>query len=74
MTVLPDNRSADMLDIISKSAVYDFAAVFGDISEAVKDGTVGIVRKAMDSGSDEQLDAFIYEAQTALNNAYPCDR
>ncbi len=74
VTVLPDNRSADMLDIISKSAVYDFAAVFGDISEAVKDGTVGIVRKAMDSGSDEQLDAFVYEAQTALNNAYPCDR
>ena len=40
----------------------------------MKDGTVGIVRKAMDSGSDEQLDAFVYEAQTALNNAYPCDR
>lgn len=73
-TVLPDNRSADILELISNSAVYDFTAAFGDSMIPLYDGTVGIVREAMSSGSDGQLDAFVYEAQAALNAAYPCDR
>lgn len=74
VTTLPDNRSADMLEIISSTAIYDFTTVFGESDMTLYDGTVGIIRSVMGSGSTDGLEIFSAEAQAWLRQAYPCDR
>ncbi|MBR6290602.1 MAG: extracellular solute-binding protein [Clostridia bacterium] len=71
MTRMSGNDAGDVLDVISKSAVYDLSTAFGPVSEALADGTYGFIRRAAESGDPEtDYDAYVYEANLAMERLF----
>ena len=71
MTMMSGNDSGDVLDVISKSAVYDLSTAFGPASEALADGTYGFIRRACESGDPgTDYDAYVYEANLAMERLF----
>ena len=63
VTTLSDSRSADMVEIITKSAFYDMSTAFGGVLPLVKTGTADLVRRVIEAG-----DFSTYETDVAYAN------
>lgn len=60
--IMRDNDSINMIEMIMKTQVFDFALMFGNSYESVKDGTVSAVLRAAKGESMENLFA-LYSGQ-----------
>ena len=69
-TTLPDNRSADMLEIIARGAVYDFTTAFEKtVPSATEFKTT--VREIIDTGSFAGYEAAVTKLNRDLAALYP---
>lgn len=69
-TALPDNRSADVLDLMTRTAVYDFSTGFEEevpsLTELKK-----LVRQLIDTGDFTEFDKITGEANSELKKNFP---
>lgn len=70
-SMLPDSRSADVLELITRNAVYDFATAFSVGSEELRAGTVDLVRHIMDTGDFSYFKQNIANADKYLKKNFP---
>ena len=70
-SLLPDSRSADMLELITKTAVYDFSTAFNGISPELKGGTTDIVRYITESGDFTNFKNATEAAELYLSDSFP---
>ncbi len=71
MTKMSGNDAGDVLDVISKSAVFDLSTAFGPASEALADGTYGFIRRAAESGDAYTgFDEYVWEAGVAMERLF----
>lgn len=71
VTSMSGNDAGDVLDLISKSAVFDLSTAFGETSAALADGTYGFIRRACESGdSASGYDEYVWEANVAMDGMF----
>ncbi len=69
-TTLPDNRSADMLEIISRGAVYDFSTAFETVVPSIAD-LKNVVRGIIENGDFSLFDNTVYNVNRDLAASFP---
>lgn len=69
-STLPDNRSADMFELIARGAVYDFTLCFEKTLPALSDFR-SVVRTIIETGDFSAYDATVDALDRALAAAYP---
>ena len=68
-TTLPDNRSADMLEIISRSAVYEFSTAFLETVPSLAE-LREVIRGIIETGDFSRYDDAIYKANYDLGMTF----
>lgn len=69
-TLLPDSRSADIYELMAKSAVYDMACVYSATSDELAAGTVELVRYIIESGDFSTFQSSIDTANRFLASEF----
>ena len=70
-SLLPDSRSADVLELITKSAVYDLGVAFGGVSPELCAGTFELVRESIQTGNFKYFNTATNKANRYLSSAFP---
>lgn len=72
LTVLSDSRSADMLELIAKSATYDLSTAFGEAHPDISAGTVELIRKVSEYLDYSGYDSLVSAAEYDMAVSFPC--
>ncbi len=72
-TTLPDNRSASVVELITKSAYYDLSTAFASTVPGLTSGTRGLVSGIMESGDFTSFAAVTEELNRTLAAYFPLD-
>ncbi len=67
---LPDNRSADVLELITRTAVYELPYMHSLTNEIIYNGTVGLVRDIITTGDFTNFHTAVNSAATELARIY----
>lgn len=71
VTELSNSRSADMLDIIAGSLVYDFSSAFSASHPDMAAGTTGLIRSVTERGDYAGYDSLVYSANHDMAVSFP---
>lgn len=69
-TLLPDSRSADIYEIMAKSATYDMASAYSTTYDELAAGTVSLVRYIIESGDFSAFQSSVDAANRYLANEF----
>lgn len=69
-TTLPDNRSADVLELISRSAVYDLSTAFESTIPEIRNLKT-VIREVIEVGDFTQFDKAVEDMNSALKLKFP---
>jgi len=69
-TTLPDNRSADVLELISRSAVYNLATAFESTVPEIS-SMKNVIRDIIEVGDFTLFDKSVEDMNTALKKKFP---
>lgn len=70
-TTLPDSRSADIFELMSRSTYYDLASAYAPNISAVSAGTTGLVRYIIETGDFSAFDSSVSEANDFFAQNFP---
>lgn len=70
-SLLPDSRSADVLEFITGTAVYDLSTAFGEVSPELRAGTSELVREIIHSGDFKNFNSATENANRYLSSTFP---
>ena len=71
ITKLNDSKSADILDLISKTAIYDLSSAFGSIYPDILAGSVELLRRVTEENDFTGYDTAILAAEIEMERQFP---